>query len=115
MRVFFWQELLHGVVIDRLYEKWGLDFMRSLTCQAPQMMIHTIQSMINFDWIPNRLKPIFCGMFIPIIILMFFNYNVVVGIAGNDNLLKGSMYLTAFVYLLAALRGSSVLNKPEMK
>jgi len=51
-------------------------------------------------------------MFIPIIILMFFNYNVVVGVAGNDTLLKWSMYVTVFVYLLAAFRGFSVLKTP---
>ena len=60
-RVFFWQEVLHGVALDRLYEKYGLDFMRSLTCQMPQMVIFSIQNMLNFDWIPSRLKPITAG------------------------------------------------------
>ena len=39
-RVFFWQEVLHGVALDRLYEKFGLDFMRSITCQPAILIIH---------------------------------------------------------------------------
>ena len=76
------------MVIDRFYERIGLDFMRSFTCQMPQMLVQTIEMMLNFSWVPLQLKPITSGtnrsklgMFFPLLILLFFNYNVVVGMA----------------------------------
>ena len=40
--MFFWQELLQGVALDRAYERCGLDFMRSLSCQFLQMLVQSI-------------------------------------------------------------------------
>ena len=39
--------------------------------------------------------------------LLFFNYNVVVGIGNTDELLKGLVATTLVLYLLVGLRGSS--------
>ena len=64
---------------------------------------------------PLRYLSLNSGMFFPICILLFFNYNVVVGMADTDSLLKMMVYITMFLYLMVALRGSSVLKGERME
>lgn len=50
------------------------------------------------------------GLFFPILFLLFFNFNVVVGIGHDDLLLRGMIWATMIFFTLAGLRGSGELN-----
>ena len=54
-------------------------------------------------------------MFFPILFLLFFNFNVVVGIGHDDLLLRGMIWTTMIFFTLAGLRGSGELNNSEAK
>ena len=54
-------------------------------------------------------------MLLPIAILLFFNYNVVVGVASSDSTLKYSIYTTILMYVLTSLRGGSMLKNDRMR
>lgn len=60
-RVFFWQEVLLGLALDKAYEKYGLEFMRSVTCNTPMMIVASIEAAVNFECIPKQLKHITSG------------------------------------------------------
>ena len=79
------------------------------------MITHTIEMMLTFDWIPLRIKPIISGLFFPLIFLLFFNYNVVVGVSSTNDTLKYISYTTMIVYLLVCLRGNSKIDAQRMK
>ena len=59
-------------------------------------------------------------MLLPLLVLFFFNYNVLVGVTGQStenessenyaSELKFLMEITILVYILVGLRGSSILN-----
>ena len=51
-----------GAALDKSYEKYGLTFMRSLSCQTPMMMIGSIEAAVNFECIPKQLKHITSGI-----------------------------------------------------
>jgi len=70
--------------------------------------------MISFDWVPLRIKPITNGLFFPLMFLLFFNYNVVVGVTATDDYLKVLAYTTMTLYLLVALRGCSSLKSDKV-
>lgn len=50
------------------------------------------------------------GLFFPIMFLIFFNYNVVVGVSAQNMLLKILSYVTISLFLLVAFRGKSELK-----
>ena len=98
--------MLEGNVSSKMYEKWGIECMRSFTCHTLKMFVGTIQMMLNFDFVPIRLRHITSGLFFPLMFLLFFNYNVAVGIGHQNDLLKGMIATTLALYLLVGLRGS---------
>lgn len=51
-----------GAALDKFYEKYGLSFMRSFSCQTPMMMIGSIEAAANFECIPKQLKHITSGI-----------------------------------------------------
>lgn len=114
-RVFFWQEVVMGVALDKAYERAGLEFMRSFSCNTPMIIVGSIQAAITFEWVPKRLRHITSGLFFPILFLLFFNFNVVVGIGHENPLLRTLVWATLAAYLLVGLRGSGELGGDEVK
>jgi hypothetical protein len=112
-RVFFWQEVLMGLTLDKAYERYGLDFMRSVSCNTPMMIVGSIEAAVSMDCIPNQLKHVASGLFFPILFLLFFNYNVVVGVGHDDPTLRGLVWATLALFLLVGVRGSGELNNRE--
>lgn len=55
------------------------------------------------------------GLFFPLLFLLFFNINVVVGVAAVDQLLRIMSATTLILYFLVGLRGNSRLNTDSMK
>ena len=99
-----------GLALDRAYERYGLDFMRSVSCNTLTMIVGSIEAAVSMDCIPNQLKHVTSGLFFPILFLLFFNYNVVVGVGHDDPLLRGLLWATLALFLLVGARGSGELN-----
>ena len=59
---------------------------------------------------PPQLKHVASGLFFPILFLLFFNYNVVVGVGHEDPFLRGLVWSTLLLYLIVGLRGSGMMN-----
>lgn len=114
-RVFFWQEVLMGLALDKAYERYGLEFMRSVSCNTPMMIIASIESAVSMECIPNQLKHVASGLFFPLLFLLFFNFNVVVGVGHEDPLLRGLVWATLALFLLVGARGSGELNNKESR
>lgn len=112
-RVFFWQEVVMGLALDKAYEKVGMDFMRSFSCHTPMMILSSLEAAISFECVPKRLRHVTSGLFFPILFLLFFNFNVVVGIGHENPLLRGLIWVTLAAYLLVGLRGSGEIGNAE--
>ena len=65
-RAFWWRELLEGNASSKMYEKWGIECMRSFSCHTLKMFVGTIQMMLNFDFVPMRMRHITSGTDSPI-------------------------------------------------
>jgi hypothetical protein len=55
-------DILTGATLDKVYQKYSLDFMRSFSCQMPQALIGSIEMMLTFEWIPLALRSITSGI-----------------------------------------------------
>ena len=91
--------------------------MRSLGCNTAIMLVTSIEQAVSFDWIPKKIKHVTSGnstltlgLFFPLLFLLFFNYNVVVGVGKEDSFIRELIWTTMTLYLLVGLRGSGELN-----
>ena len=67
--------------------------------------------MLNFEWLPNRVRPFISGMFLPLIFLIILNSNVL-GIELNLTLHSIILLMPLFLYMLTSLRGTgNIVNE----
>ena len=83
----------------------------SLNSDDAQFLVDSFEVEAYFCWY----FLFYLGMLLPIAILLFFDYNVVVGMAASDDFLKWMIYFTLILYVAVALRGSSALIGERMK
>lgn len=57
----FWFEIYRGTAQNKLYQKWGLEFMRSLNLQPLLGIVGMVAMMLNCEWMPLRVKPFVSG------------------------------------------------------
>ena len=56
-------EVVTGITLDKIYHKFGLDFLRSISCQTPMMLAASIEMALAFEGIPYYVKHIIAGTF----------------------------------------------------
>ena len=66
------------------------------------------EMILSCDWMPLMLKPFLSGLFFPLLILIFLNYNILVGFKGEEDRIANIyiMGLPVIFYALTALRTS---------
>lgn len=86
------------------------------------MLTAQAQMMFTCDWMPLFFRPFISGiylskvgMFAPLVLLLFFNSNLVYGFEGLNeanigNYLMILMFFTALFYVMTGLRESGYLN-----
>ena len=86
-------------------EVLGCAFLGSLNCQVLTSIFGMFHMMLNFEWLPNRVRPFISGIFVPLIILTLLNSNVL-GIELTLSPNSIVLLLPLFLFTLTALRGT---------
>lgn len=98
------------MALEKAFEKYGLNSLRSLNCNTLGMIVMSLENAVSFECTPSQLKHVFSGLFFPLLFLLFFNYNVAVGVGHENDTLRSLVWATLTLYLLVGLRGSGQLN-----
>ena len=89
-------------------EAIGCNFLASSNSQVILSIVGMFHMMLNFEWLPNRLRPFVSGMFFPLIILTILNSNVL-GIELALSLDSTILLMPLFLFTLTALRGTGTI------
>ena len=76
--------------------------MRAINCQVLMGVAGMVSMMLNCDWMPRILKPFISGLFLPLILITFLNYNILVGF-DDDSTRTANIYIMIAPIILFAL------------
>jgi len=78
------------------------------------MIVAQAEMMFTCEWLPIWIRPFVSGLFFPLIFLLFFNFNVIYGVASLDfTALHLFSYLTILFYILTGLRTAGAVDIDE--
>lgn len=90
----------------------GCHFISSLNCQILTGVVGMFHMMLNFECIPNIVRPFLSGMFWPLVILLFIHHNIL-KIEFVPSVSAAIILLPLTLFVLIALRGPGNLSTDE--
>ena len=110
-------EIIRGTASEKLFEKWNLDFLRSLNCQMMMGVVGMASMMVTCEFMPLIARPFISGLFLPLVLVIFLNYNVLVGF-DNDTNRSANIYIMLVplvMFALTAIRSSGSHSNKTIK
>ena len=75
-RVFFWNEVLDGGVVDELIKRYSMiSFLKYFRNNYLQKFASTVLGFAT-QFLPNTLKPFFAGFFLPLLVFLYVNWKL---------------------------------------